>query len=86
MCIRDSRDVIQLPVIQANVTIVSVVVTVLLFLIAIVAAYLAYRARKTPLWLTSIFAFLFLVGFLTWAAANATIPIPGLLVLSLIHI
>ena len=74
------RDVIQLPVIQANVTIVSVVVTVLLFLIAIVAAYLAYRARKTPLWLTSIFAFLFLVGFLTWAAANATIPIPGLLV------
>ena len=74
------RDVIQLRVIQANVTIVSVVVTVLLFLIAIVAAYLAYRARKTPLWLTSIFAFLFLVGFLTWAAANATIPIPGLLV------
>jgi len=74
------RDLIQLPAISANVTIVSVAVTVLLFLIAIASAYLAYKARKTPLWLTAVFAFLFLVGFLTWAAANATIPIPGLLV------
>ncbi|CAN5548435.1 ABC transporter permease [soil metagenome] len=74
------NDVIQLPAISADVTAVSVVVTVLLFLIAMYSAYLAYRARKTPLWLTSVFALLFLVGFLTWAAANATIPIPGLLV------
>jgi simple sugar transport system permease protein len=74
------RDLIQLPAISANVTIVSVAVTVLLFLIAIASAHLAYKARKTPLWLTAVFAFLFLVGFLTWAAANATIPIPGLLV------
>ena len=74
------RDLIQLPAISANVGIVSVVVTVLLYVIALVSAYLAYKARRTPLWLTAIFAFLFLVGFLTWAAANATIPIPGLLV------
>lgn len=73
-------DVIQLPAIQADVTTVSIAVTVLLFVIAAVSTYLAYRARKTPLWLISIFAVLFLVGFLTWAAANATIPVPGLLI------
>jgi simple sugar transport system permease protein len=73
-------DLIQLPAIQANVTIVTTAVIVLLYAGAIVSAVLAYRARKTPLWLVAVFAFLFLAGFLTWAAANATIPVPGLLV------
>ena len=73
-------DMIQLPPIQADVTAVSIAVTVLLFVIAAISTYLSYRARKTPLWLISVFAVLLLVGFLTWAAAGATIPIPGLLV------
>ncbi len=73
-------DVIQLPVVSADVTTVSIAVTVLLFVLAAVSTYLAYRARKTPLWLISLFAVLFLVGFLTWAAAGAAIPVPGLLV------
>lgn len=73
-------DVIQLPPILANVTIVTTTVIVLLFLIAAASAVLAYRARKTPLWLMAVFALLFLAAFLTWAAAGAAIPIPGLLV------
>jgi ABC-type uncharacterized transport system permease subunit len=73
-------DLIQLPPIFAPVTVVTTVVIVLLFLGAIASAYLSFTARKTPLWLTAVFALLFLAAFLTWAAADATIPIPGLLV------
>ena len=73
-------DLIQLPPIFAPVTLVTTVVIVLLFLGAIASAYLSFKARKTPLWLTAVFALLFLAAFLTWAAADATIPIPGLLV------
>ncbi len=73
-------DLIQLPPIEANVPLVNSVIAVLLFLIAALSAVWAYQAKKTPLWLLSLFAVLFLAGFLTWAAAGATIPIPGLLV------
>jgi ABC-type uncharacterized transport system permease subunit len=73
-------DLIQLPALALSVAVVSVVITVLLFLIAALATFMAYRAQKTPIWLISIFAVLFLVAFLAWAAAGATIPVPGLLV------
>jgi ABC-type uncharacterized transport system permease subunit len=73
-------DLLQLPALELDVTIVSIVVTALLFLLAAWSAVLSYRAAKTPLWVIGVFAFLFLLGFLTWAAANATIPVPGLLV------
>ena len=73
-------DLIQLPPIFAPVTVVTTVVIVLLFLGALASAWLSYHARKTPLWLTGVYALLFLAAFLTWAAADATIPIPGLLV------
>jgi general nucleoside transport system permease protein len=73
-------DVIQLPAVSANVTIVTIVVVILLFAAAVFSAMLSSRAKKTPLWLTALFAVLFLVAFLTWAAAGATIPVPGLLV------
>ena len=33
-----------------------------------------------PLWLSIVFAVLFLFAFLTWAAADETLPVPGLLV------
>ena len=73
-------DLIQLPAVSADVTIVTVAVTILLFGMAAFSAWRAYQAIATPLWLTALFAALFLVAFLTWAAADATIPIPGLLV------
>ncbi|MER3393339.1 MAG: ABC transporter permease, partial [Microcella pacifica] len=47
---------------------------------AAVGAFLLVRAaRKVPLWLTTVFALIFLLGFLTWAAAGATVPLVGLL-------
>jgi simple sugar transport system permease protein len=56
-------------------------VVVLLLAIATVYAFVEVRAaRHVPLWVTSVFAIVFVVGFLTWAAAGATIPLPGLLV------
>ncbi|MCU1441400.1 MAG: putative integral rane transport protein [Rhodoglobus sp.] len=73
-------DLIQLPALQLDVTVMSIVVTILLFLLAAWSAFLAYRAAKTPTWVIGLFAFLFLLAFLTWAAAGATIPVPGLLV------
>jgi len=73
-------DVIQLPLIFADVQIVTTVVIVLLVLIAAASTYLSYRAKTTPLWLIALYAFLFLAAFLTWAAADALIPVPGLLI------
>ena len=73
-------DVIQLPPIIANVQLVTIVAIVLLFLIAALSAVRSYRAEKTPAWLIGIYAFVLLAAFLTWAAAGAFIPIPGLLV------
>lgn len=73
-------DLIQLPVVSADVVTVTIAVTILLFVMAAFSAWRSFRARNTPLWLTALFAVLFLVAFLTWAAAGATIPLPGLLV------
>ena len=73
-------DVIQLPVILANVALVSTMATVLLFATAVWSATMSYRAIKTPLWVISLFAIVFLIAFLTWAAAGELIPVPGLLV------
>lgn len=43
-----------------------------------------YLARhRTPLWLVALFAVIWMIGFLTWAAAGATIPVVGLLAGSL---
>ncbi|MGV8896816.1 MAG: ABC transporter permease [Rhodoglobus sp.] len=75
-----SSDLIQLPAISADVTIVTTVVVIVLFAIAAYSAWLSYRAMRTPLWMTALFAALFLVAFLTWAAAGQLIPVPGLLV------
>ncbi len=58
-------------------------VTVAAMALISVAAALLTRARRTvPLWLVVVFALLFVVGFLTWAAAGArtnVVPLPGLL-------
>ncbi len=73
-------DLIQLPDLIVGVQGACYVITVLLVLLAGLSAFYVARARKTPLWLLGVFAFLFLAGFLTWAAADATIPVPGLLI------
>ena len=73
-------DLIQLPDLVVDVRTACYAITAVLFALAALATFYVYRAKKTPLWLISLFAFLFLAGFLTWAAADATIPIPGLLI------
>jgi simple sugar transport system permease protein len=72
-------DFFQLPVVEANVATTGLVITVLLALIAVFSAVQAWRAERTPLWLIGLFAGLFVVAFLAWAAAGGLIPVPGLL-------
>ncbi|NYD68599.1 ABC transporter permease [Agromyces atrinae] len=74
------NDFIQLPPLDLPSRTTGYVITALLVAIAVVAFLLVRSRRKTPLWLISVFALLLVVGFLTWAAAGATIPVPGLLI------
>jgi len=73
-------DVLRLDPVVLAVGPTTAVVAVSLFVIAAISALLAYRARPTPLWVMALFAVLFVTGFLTWAAADSLIPVPGLLV------
>jgi ABC-type uncharacterized transport system permease subunit len=57
----------------------GIVLTVVLAVLTVVAFVLARRARRLPLWAVAVFGVLFLVAFLTWTSADATIPVPGLL-------
>ncbi|MDH6181761.1 ABC-type uncharacterized transport system permease subunit [Microbacteriaceae bacterium SG_E_30_P1] len=68
-------DAIQLPVLTVDAPLAGGIVAVLLVLMAAASAYLAWRARKTPVWLIAIFAVLFMFGFLTWAAAGASLAV-----------
>ena len=75
-----SRDVIQLPDVQLPTYVAGIVITIVLFAAAAWSVWLVSRLRRVPLWLIIVFAFLFLVGFLTWASSGATIPVAGLLI------
>jgi len=75
----DDRDAIVLPSIVLPADPTGIVAVVLLAAIAVYAFLLVRAARRVPLWLTTIFAILFLLGFLTWAAAGSTVPLVGLL-------
>ncbi|PZF25597.1 ABC transporter permease [Curtobacterium sp. MCLR17_045] len=56
------------------------IVVIALLAILTVYAFIETRAlRRVPLWVTSVFAVVFVIGFLTWAAAGSSLPIPGLL-------
>ncbi|GAA5148145.1 ABC transporter permease [Microbacterium pseudoresistens] len=59
---------------------VSIVASVLL---TALAAWYAYGRRRVPLWLISLYILVIVFGFLAWAAAGKTLPIPGLLAGSL---
>ena len=57
----------------------GIVLTVVLLLLTAAAVALVVRAARVPIWLVAVFGVVFLVGFLTWTSAGATIPVPGLL-------
>ncbi|WP_291047979.1 ABC transporter permease [Herbiconiux sp.] len=73
-------DLIQLPAVVLPTRPTGVVVAVLLVLLAVYSAWLVASSRKVRLWVMAVFAVIFLIGFLTWASAGQTIPIPGLLI------
>ncbi|MFZ4893198.1 ABC transporter permease subunit [Plantibacter sp. Mn2098] len=76
----NDNDFIQLPTVVLSSVATGIVVTILLAAITGLSAYLATQARKVPLWLIALFGVLFMVGFLSWAAAGKALPISGLLV------
>jgi ABC-type uncharacterized transport system permease subunit len=80
-----AKDLFQIPPIPVQTVATVIVVTILLMALAVLAHLYVARAAtgRVPLWLTAVFAILFLFAFLTWAAAGKTIPVPGLLVGSL---
>jgi simple sugar transport system permease protein len=74
------RDLIQLPDLQAPTLASSIACAIILAMLAGYSILLTLRSRKVPLWLIVVFAAVFMVGFLTWAASGSTIPVPGLFV------
>jgi len=57
---------------------VTVCLTVLVLLTALSAFFVRSHGRS-PLWLVSVYILVAIVGFLTWAASGASLPVPGLL-------
>jgi len=79
MRLSTATDLIQLPDVLLPTRATGVVITLLLLVLTLVATWLVYSRRKVSIWLISVFSFLALLGFLAWASAGGTIPIPGLL-------
>ena len=72
-------DAVQLP--EVTVPTMPALWTVVVLLAAVTAysAWLVASKRRVPLWTIVVFAILFMFGFLTWAAAGASLPMIGLL-------
>lgn len=76
-----TADAIQLPPLVVPTTVTVIVLAVLLVLLALgAAAFVASARGRAPLWVSIVFAAVFLFAFLTWAAADKNIPVPGMLV------
>ncbi|MFC9561179.1 ABC transporter permease [Agromyces sp. NPDC056965] len=72
-------DAVQLP--EVTVPTMPALWTVVVLLAAVTAysAWLVASKKRVPLWTIVVFAILFMFGFLTWAAAGASLPMIGLL-------
>lgn len=75
----NDSDAIVLPPLVMNAAVTGVVVTILLAAITAVSVWRTINYTATWLWLTSVFAVLFLIGFFAWAAAGGNVPLPGFL-------
>ncbi len=73
-------DLIQLPEVVLPTRGTGIVLSIVLVALTVFSAWLVSNGRKVRLWVIAVFAVLFLVGFLTWASAGQTIPVPGLLI------
>jgi ABC-type uncharacterized transport system permease subunit len=81
--ISGGNDPVQVPEIQAPVAIVTWSAFIILALLTGLAAFLMRTRAKISLWLIGVYIFIYVIAFLTWAAAGATIPVTGLLAGSL---
>jgi simple sugar transport system permease protein len=79
MVLSTTSDLLQLSAVELPTRATGVVVSLLALAITAWSAWLVRNSSKTPAWLLGVFAFLLLLGFLVWASAGASIPIPGLL-------
>jgi simple sugar transport system permease protein len=73
-------DIIQLPDVVLPTLATGVVITVILAGLTAYAASLVWSKRRVPIWISVVFAALFMIGFLAWAGAGASLPIYGLLI------
>ncbi|MGY6497257.1 MAG: ABC transporter permease [Microcella sp.] len=74
-----NSDLIQLPEIPLPALPTGIIATAAMATITVYAFLRAREAKKIPLWVTTLFAIIFLTAFLTWAAAGETLPMIGLL-------
>jgi simple sugar transport system permease protein len=75
----DVGDAIELPSLPLPSAVTSIVLAIVVTLMAAFAFWFSLKRRKVPLWYVSVFAFLFMVAFLSWAAAGHSLPFTGLL-------
>jgi len=73
-------DLVQLPEITLPTLGTGLLVATALVAIAVVSALRTRAYRRTPLWLVVVFAVVFMIGFLTWTAADASLPVYGLFI------
>ena len=75
-----SGDFFQLPELEVPTTSTGWILAIVLVVLAAWSVWIVSQSRRVPLWLTITFVVVFMAGFLTWVAADALIPIPGLLI------
>lgn len=75
----DATSSIAVPNLAVPTGLTSWLMVVVLVVLAALAAWNAWNYRKTPLWLTTVFAILAVVAFIVWAAAGGTFPVTSLL-------
>lgn len=76
-------DAIQLPELVMPVMATAWICLALMVLLTLVSVFFVRSFGRSPLWIVIVYILIFVFGFLTWAAAGAAIPVPGLLAGSL---
>ena len=76
-------DALTLPDLVVPVRATAWVCIVIAAAFSALAAWYVRGRKKVPLWLVVVFVIVLVLGFLAWAAAGKTLPIPGLLAGSL---